>query len=100
MLGSNNMTDSNKELVQAILPHVATPVVAMIKLQLLTGMRPGEVVILRACDLDMTGAIWLYRPGSDQARGVHKTAWRDHERIIAVGFHEIAWMEQQISGPP
>src|SRR5262249_11088710 len=64
---------------------VSAPVRAMIELQLLAGMRPGEVVIMRACDLDMTGAIWLYRPGSDQVSGVHKTAWRDHERIIAIG---------------
>jgi integrase len=71
--------------VQAVLPVVSAPVRAMIELQLLAGMRPGEVVIMRAIDLDMTGPIWLYRPGSDQETGIHKTAWRDHERIIAIG---------------
>jgi integrase len=71
--------------VQAVLPVVSAPVRAMIELQLLAGMRPGEVVILRAIDLDMSGPIWLYRPGSDQESGSHKTAWRDHERLIAIG---------------
>jgi integrase len=57
----------------------------MVQLQLLAGMRPGEVVIMRAIDLDMTGNVWLYRPGSDQLHGAHKTAWRGHRRIIAIG---------------
>jgi integrase len=61
-------------------------VAAMIQLQLLAGMRPGEVVILRAIDLDMTGKVWLYRPGSDQGQeGTHKTAYRGHQRIVPIG---------------
>jgi integrase len=71
--------------VDAVLPFVTDPVRAMIELQRLTGMRPGEVVIIRAVDLDMTGKVWLYRPGSDQEAGAHKTAWRGHGRVIAVG---------------
>lgn len=71
--------------VIAVLPLVSAPVRTMIELQFLTGMRPGEVVIMRAIDLDMTGKIWLYRPGSDQAHGTHKTAWRDHDKVIAIG---------------
>jgi integrase len=58
----------------------------MVQLQLLTGMRPGELVILRAIDLDTAGKVWLYRPGSDQgAEGAHKTAHRGHRRIIPIG---------------
>jgi integrase len=73
-------------LVEAILPHVRPPVAAMARLQLLTGMRPGEVVIMRAIDLDMAGKIWLYRPGSDQgAHGAHKNAHRGQHRIIPIG---------------
>jgi integrase len=41
---------------------------------------------MRAIDLDMTGRVWLYRPGSDQGpEGTHKTAYRGHQRIIALG---------------
>ncbi len=58
--------------IDAVLPLVSAQVRAMIELQLLAGMRPGEV-IMRAIDLDMAGKIWLYRPGSDQEHGSHKT---------------------------
>jgi integrase len=71
---------------EAVLPHVRPPVAAMIRLQLVTGMRPGEVVIMRAIDLDMTGEVWLYRPGSDKGtHGAHKTGHRGQHRIIPVG---------------
>jgi integrase len=73
-------------LVEPILPLVAPPIRAMIELQLLTGMRPGEVVLLRGLDIDMSGKVWLYRPGSNQgSHGTHKTAWRGRDRVIALG---------------
>ena len=31
----------------------------MVQLQLLTGMRPGEAVIMRPVDLEMAGDVWL-----------------------------------------
>jgi hypothetical protein len=34
---------------------------------------------MRAYDLTMEGPIWEYRPAS------HKTAWRDHDRVILLG---------------
>jgi integrase len=51
----------------------------MVRLQLETGMRSGEMVVLRACDIDMTGSVWLYRPSS------HKTKHHGHERIVPIG---------------
>jgi integrase len=51
----------------------------MVRLQLETGMRPGELVVVRTCDIDMTGAVWLYRPAS------HKTAHHGHARIVPIG---------------
>lgn len=48
--------------VHTVLPHVSRQVGAMIRLQLITGMRPGEVVAMRGIDLDTTGCIWTYRP--------------------------------------
>jgi hypothetical protein len=45
----------------------------MVRLQLLTGMRSGELFIMRAADIDTIGKVWLYRPGSDQGpHGTHK----------------------------
>jgi integrase len=51
----------------------------MVELQRLTGMRPGEVVIMRACELDCTSLPWVYRPSR------HKTEHHDHERVIYLG---------------
>jgi integrase len=48
--------------VDAIRPHVSRQVWAMIELQRLTGMRPGEVIIMRTCDLDTSGRVWVYTP--------------------------------------
>ncbi len=45
----------------------------------LTGMRPGEVRILRPCDIDRSGDIWLYRPGS------HKTEHHGRDRVVPIG---------------
>jgi len=67
------------EYVEAIIPHVSPQVAAMIRLQLLTGMRPGEVTIMRGTDLDTAGKLWLYRPAH------HKTEHHGHERLIYLG---------------
>jgi len=51
----------------------------MVRLQRLTGARPGEVCVLRPRDLDRTGDVWIYRPEG------HKTEHHDRERLVAVG---------------
>jgi integrase len=43
--------------VDAIEPHVARQVWAMVQVQRLTGARPGEICIMRACDLDTSGKV-------------------------------------------
>ena len=49
-------------------------------------MRPGELVVMRGIDLDTSGKVWLYRPGSDRGpHGKHKTAWRGHGKVVCVG---------------
>lgn len=65
--------------IDAVISRVTRPVKAMIELQLVTGMRPGEVVLMRTCDVDMSGKIWEYRPES------HKTEHHGIERIIFLG---------------
>jgi integrase len=55
--------------VLAVLPHCRPVVAAMLELQLLTGMRPGEVCDMLAGDLERPeGQPWLYRPGSYKSR--------------------------------
>ena len=67
------------EHVEAIREHVSRQVWAMIELQRLTGMRPGEVCAMRACDIDMTSKVWTYTPSK------HKTAHHGHQRTVFIG---------------
>jgi integrase len=52
---------------------------AMVTLQALSGMRPGEVVQLRGGDLDMCGPVWVYVPRS------HKTEHHNRNRVVFIG---------------
>jgi len=65
--------------VEAVKPFVSNLIWAMIQLQQLTGMRPGEVIIMRGCDLDTSGSIWVYTPPS------HKTEHLGFERQVYLG---------------
>jgi integrase len=65
--------------IAAALPYMPPPVRAMVELQLLTGARPGEIVLLRGCDIERTGQVWVFRPVQ------HKNAWREHAREIYLG---------------
>jgi integrase len=67
------------EVVNAIKLFVPDQVWAMIDLQRLTGMRPGEVVIMKGGDIDRSGTTWIYTPES------HKTEHRGKSRIIFLG---------------
>ena len=51
----------------------------MVRLQRLTGARPGEICSLRPLDLDTSGDVWRYIPEK------HKTSHRGRERIILIG---------------
>lgn len=65
--------------VEVVIPHLSPQVAAMVQIQRLTGMRPGEVVLMRPCDIDMQGEVWLYEPHS------HKNQWREKARLIPLG---------------
>jgi integrase len=67
------------EHVHACLPHLPTPVRAMVEVQLLTGCRAGEVMVMRALDLNTSEAVWTYRPHG------HKNRHRGRDRIIFLG---------------
>lgn len=58
----------------------ANPILAtMMRVQYLTGMRPGEVCAMRGDEIDMTGPTWVFRPAK------HKTAHHGHTREIPLG---------------
>jgi integrase len=83
---SERVRPVSDEVVNATLPFLQPAIRAMVELQRLTGMRPGEVCRLRGRDLEVTGAVWVYRPGSDQGpAGQHKTTHHGHERVVLIG---------------
>ncbi|MCY2951099.1 MAG: hypothetical protein NTU53_03875 [Planctomycetota bacterium] len=43
--------------VARVIRYVSRQVMAMIELQLLTGMRPGEAVLMRHCDFEAEGGV-------------------------------------------
>jgi integrase len=65
--------------VEAVRPHVGPRVWAMIELQRLTGMRPGEVVRMRGRDVQRDGRVWAYVPES------HKTEHHGKGRTVYLG---------------
>lgn len=65
--------------VQAVRPHLGATVRAMVDLMLLTGMRPGEVVVMEGRDVDRSVDPWRFRPR------VHKGSWRQGVRTIPLG---------------
>jgi integrase len=74
------------EVIDATLPHLYPVPRAMVELQRLSGMRPGEVCRMRGIDLEVSAPVWVYRPGSDQGpEGEHKTAHHGHERAVLIG---------------
>jgi integrase len=67
------------EHVEAALPFMPRPVAAMVRLQLLTGCRPGEAMVMRGCDLATAGEVWAYTPHR------HKNQHRGQGRVIYLG---------------
>lgn len=76
------------EQVHAIHPYVSPQVWAIIELQLLTGARPGEIVQMRAIDVDTTQDPWAYQPSK------HKNKHRGKERTIWLGSNAQQIVQQ------
>ena len=55
-------------VVEATLCHLSAPVAAMVRLQLLTGMRAEEVMTMRGADLTISHDVWEYRPVDHKGR--------------------------------
>lgn len=55
------------------------PTTEILRVMLLTGMRPGEACGMRAGEIDRSGPVWVYRPGS------HKTEHHGKGRAIPIG---------------
>ena len=66
-------------IVEKTMEHLCQVVKDMIRLQLLAGMRPGEVCSVRPCDIDRSEDVWEFRPSS------HKTEHHSRERVVFIG---------------
>jgi integrase len=66
--------------VDATLPHLRPQVRAMVQVQRLTGMRPGEVMVLRPGDITIRpDGVMVFRPHR------HKLQHRGIERLVFIG---------------
>ncbi len=66
-------------IVEKTIAGLLDVVADMVRLQRLTGARPGEICSLRPADLDRSGEVWLYQPNQ------HKTEHHEKHRIITIG---------------
>ena len=66
-------------VVKATIKHASDVVADMVRLHLLTGMRPDEVCSVRPCDIDRSSEVWEYTPER------HKTQHHGRRRVIYIG---------------
>lgn len=64
------------ESFRAALPHMRPEVAAMAQVQLITGMRTGELLRMSSDEIDRSKEVWVYRPRR------HKNAGRGKRRSI------------------
>lgn len=81
---SPGIHDIKWERVDAVLPHLPRPVAAMVQIMRYSNCRAEDVVIMRTCDIEVDGQIWVYRPEA------HKNQWREeqsdiHQRAVLLG---------------
>lgn len=70
---------ADESLISAALPFMSPQVAAMVQVQMVTGMRPGEVVCMCPRDIDRSVDPWLYTPQS------HKTEHHGRARRVYLG---------------
>jgi len=65
--------------VKRTLPFLPPSLRAMVTVHEACGARPGELCIMRPCDIERRRDLWIYRPAS------HKTQHRDRCRVVCLG---------------
>ena len=67
------------EIVESTIKFCRPVIADMIRLQVLTGCRPGEIFSMRPREIDRSQDVWRYVPGS------HKTEHQNRQRVILIG---------------
>jgi integrase len=68
-----------QEHIEVVFPFLPPQLGALVRLQLLTGTRAGELLKLRSCELDVSKTVWT------TSLSDHKTSYRDKVRTIYFG---------------
>ena len=79
--------------VEATIEHVNSTVADMIRIQRLTGCRPGEVCSMRPSDIDRSNEVWQYWPES------HKMEHKDRHRVVLIGPQAQAILTKYLLKP-
>jgi hypothetical protein len=65
--------------INATIANLTRIVADMVRLQRLSGARPGEITAIRPMDVDRSLQVWAYRPDA------HKTEHHERHRVIFFG---------------
>jgi integrase len=84
------VTPVDPVIVEATIPHLPPHVADMVRVQLLTGARPGEICAMRPMDIDRSDDVWIFAPA------VHKTQHHGHVRQIAMGPQVQAILQRRL----
>lgn len=79
-------------VIDAVRPCLSPVINDMIDVQLVTGMRPGELCAMRSIDIETGGAVWTYRPSS------HKNTHRNKSRDVLLGPKAIEIIRPYMRG--
>jgi integrase len=78
--------------IEATLPHLPAIVRDMVKLQRLTGARPGELCNMRVSEISAAGDVLIYQPGH------HKTKHHGKSRSIVIAGSAIEIIKPYLWG--
>lgn len=65
--------------IEATIKHLPKVLADMVRIHRLLGCRPSELLSIKPCMVNRESEVWTVRIEH------HKNAWRNHERIIAIG---------------
>lgn len=80
--------------VKAVLPYLPPTVQALVAIQELCGARPVEMCLMRPCDIDTRGDVWIYEPRR------HKTEHHGRPRLIALGSRAQRYLSPLLESTP
>lgn len=81
-------------VVEATIPFVPIVVAAMIHVQHLCALRPGEVVRMKSGEISVGNEVWVWSPAA------HKTAWRGRDKRVPIGPKAQRIIAPRLSADP